>query len=153
MACFPIRQPVPVQSFAIYTLLTPAQPPGNHRCSAASLSPVFKVHPGFCSRWPVTGSNHVFWVACRDPGYPASLALPFNQPHRLHALPLNFAFASAHTHAQVEFLLSGLFSRTCRALGHPDKTAAMLEEVVELRQVLVAKYRQVDDNLTGERWV
>lgn len=50
---------------------------------------------------------------------------------------------------QVEFLLSGLFSRTCRALGHPDKTAAMLAEVVDLREVLVAKYRQVDDNLTG----
>mmetsp|Transcript_21554 Transcript_21554/g.59746 ORF Transcript_21554/g.59746 Transcript_21554/m.59746 type:complete len:571 (+) Transcript_21554:16-1728(+) len=50
---------------------------------------------------------------------------------------------------QVQYLLSGLFSRACRSLGNPDKVNELQEEVNSLRGVLVEKYMQVADNLEG----
>ena len=53
---------------------------------------------------------------------------------------------------QVEYLLSGLFSRACRGLGSPDKLEEVSKEILQLRQVLVDKYMLVATNLEG-RWL
>ncbi|KAG2429170.1 hypothetical protein HYH02_014105 [Chlamydomonas schloesseri] len=50
---------------------------------------------------------------------------------------------------QVQYLLSGLFSRACRSLGNPEKVADILHEVSSLKEVLSDKYLQVAGNLNG----
>jgi len=50
---------------------------------------------------------------------------------------------------QVQYLLSGLFSRACRSLGNPEKVAELQGEVTQLRDVLMEKYMQVAHNLEG----
>jgi len=50
---------------------------------------------------------------------------------------------------QVQYLLSGLFSRACRSLGDQTKVQALQAEVDELVELLSAKYTQVSTNLEG----
>lgn len=50
---------------------------------------------------------------------------------------------------QIQYLLSGLFSRACRSLGNAEKVVELSAEVGSLRQVLADKYVQVANNLEG----
>lgn len=55
------------------------------------------------------------------------------------------------TGTQVHFLLSGAFSRACKALGGAnEKVEEIRQEVAQLRQLLVDKLVQVTTNLEGE---
>eukprot|EP00798_Chlamydomonas_sp_ICE-L_P023710 gene23710-9251_t len=49
----------------------------------------------------------------------------------------------------IQYLLSGLFSRTCRFIGNPVKVVEIQNEVTQLRHVLVDRYIQVAQNLEG----